>query len=254
MYSPTRHPSVEVRGGMEMKMTNNKQWVGLLVVLIGVAISAAPAIGQSSVVDTNHNLSSTAGANTITDRSVDEDRVCVFCHTPHQAAPAAPLWNHTQSGTAAYGVYVSPTLDAADSTDIGGGADVSNLCMSCHDGTVGVNNLGNPANDTGGNPAMGSGTELDVNGRILTGLPTNMGSSLVDDHPVNFTYDAALAGADGELVVPVSTAHVDAAHQVPLFNGKVQCASCHDPHDNLNEPFLTKNNTGSQLCLTCHAK
>ena len=47
---------------------------------------------------------------------------------------------------------------------------------------------------------------------------------------------------------------VDAAHTVPLFGGKVQCASCHDPHNNTNEPFLTKTNDGSQLCFTCHAK
>ncbi|MDQ7007246.1 MAG: cytochrome c3 family protein [Acidobacteriota bacterium] len=221
-----------------------------LVLVAGVTWVGA----QSSVVDTKHNLSSTAGADQITDKSTNEDQICVFCHTPHQASPAAPLWNHTQSSTASYGVYTSSTLDASDVTDIGGGTDVSNLCMSCHDGTVGVNDLGNPANDTGANPTMGSGTELDASGRIQSGRPTNMGTSLSDDHPVNFTYDAALATADGELATPDSTSYVDAAHTVPLFGGKVQCASCHDPHDNTNEPFLTKSNAGSQLCSTCHVK
>ena len=219
-----------------------------------VALLCVPAVAQSNVADTMHNLSSTAGADQIADRSTDEDQICVFCHTPHQASPAAPLWNHTQSAIASYGVYVSPTLDATDITDIGVGFDVSNLCMSCHDGTLGVNDLGNPGNATGGNPAMGSGNELDAAGRILGSRPTNMGSSLSDDHPVNFTYDAALSGLDGGLVTPVSTAYVDAAQTVPLFDGKVQCASCHDPHDNTNEPFLTKTNSGSQLCSTCHLK
>jgi predicted CXXCH cytochrome family protein len=231
----------------------NLQW-RFLVLAAAVSLIAVPAMAQSNVIDTKHNLSSTAGADQITDRSTDEDQICVFCHTPHQASPAAPLWNHTQSAIASYGVYVSPTLDAVDISDIGGSGDVSNLCMSCHDGTVGVNELGNPANDTNGNPTMGSGNELDAAGRIAAGRPPNMGSSLSDDHPVNFTYDSALATADGGLVTPVSLAYVDAAQTVPLFGGKVQCASCHDPHDNTNEPFLTKTNAGSQLCSTCHLK
>ena len=66
--------------------------------------------------------------------------------------------------------------------------------------------------------------------------------------------DLNLTVADGELVVPESDMWVDAAHTVPLFGGKVQCASCHDPHNNVNEPFLTKTNDGSQLCFTCHLK
>ncbi|RMG47191.1 MAG: cytochrome C [Acidobacteria bacterium] len=226
----------------------------LAAVTVILALAAAPAAAQSSVVDTKHNLSATAGADQIADHSTDEDQICVFCHTPHRASPSAPLWNHTQSSVASYGVYSSPTLDASDVSDIGGGTDVSNLCMSCHDGTVGVNDLGNPANDTGGNPTMGSGNELDAAGKILPSRPTNMGTSLADDHPVNFTYDSALAAADGELNTPESSMWVDAAHTVPLFNGKVQCASCHDPHNNTNEPFLTKTNQGSQLCLTCHVK
>jgi predicted CXXCH cytochrome family protein len=225
-----------------------------LFFIVAATVLPAAALAQTSVVDTRHNLSSTAGAEQIVDRSTDEDQVCVFCHTPHQAAPAAPLWNHTQTTVASYGVYASPTLDAGDVTDIGGSGDVSNLCMSCHDGTLGVNDLGNPANDTGGNPTMGSGTELDSAGRIISTRPSNMGTSLGDDHPVNFTYDPALSSADGGLVTPVSSAYVDSAQTVPLFAGKVQCASCHDPHDNTNKPFLTKSNTGSQLCTTCHVK
>jgi predicted CXXCH cytochrome family protein len=219
------------------------------IALLSLAVS--PAAAQNNVLDTKHNLSSTAGADQIVDRSTDEDQVCVFCHTPHQASPAAPLWNHVQSAVASYGVYTSPTLEASDIADIASGTDVSNLCMSCHDGTVGVND---PANDTGGNPAMGSGNELNAAGQILPGRPTNMGTSLSDDHPVNFTYDAALAAADGELTIPLSASYVDAAQTVPLFGSKVQCASCHDPHDNTNEPFLTKTNSGSQLCSTCHQK
>ena len=49
--------------------------------------------------------------------------------------------------------------------------------------------------------------------------------------------------------------------RIQTFEGdKVQCASCHDPHDpdERNEqgrdPFLRTSNRESALCLTCHAK
>ncbi len=225
-------------------------------VLVAVGVSALAcglALAASDVTNTKHNLSSTPGTGQITDKSSNEDQVCVFCHTPHQANPAAPLWNHTRSAVASYGVYTSPTMNGVPA-DIGGGTDTSNLCMSCHDGTIGVNNLVNPSNDINANPTMGSGHELDVNGRIIASRPTNMGNDLRNDHPVNFTYDAALAAADGSLVTPSSAMWVDAGHTVPLFGAKVQCGSCHNAHDNTNVPFLTKNNQGSALCKTCHVK
>ncbi|MFQ5717974.1 MAG: cytochrome c3 family protein [Acidobacteriota bacterium] len=233
-----------------MRRRNN--W--LLGGLILLAVNTLVAFGQANIIDTKHNLSSTAGTDQITDISTDEDQICVFCHTPHQAAPAAPLWNHTLSQQASYGVYTSATLDATDISDIGGGTDISNLCMSCHDGTVGVNDLGNPSNALGVNPTMGSGNELDINGKIVGTRPTNLGSDLSNDHPVNFTYDTALATADGELAPPISASFVDAANLIPLFGSKVQCASCHDPHDNTNDPFLVRSNSGSGLCLSCHQK
>lgn len=233
-------------------MKRRNHWLlGSLAVL---AVGTLTAFGQADIIDTKHNLSSTAGTDQIADKSTDEDQICVFCHTPHQASPAAPLWNHTLSVVASYGVYSSTTLDTSTISDIGGGTDISNLCMSCHDGTVGVNDLGNPSNDLGADPTMGSAAELDINGKIVSTRPTNLSNDLTNDHPVNFTYDAALATADMELATPVSTSFVDAASTIPLFGSKVQCASCHDPHDNTNDPFLVKSNTGSGLCLSCHDK
>lgn len=67
------------------------------------------------------------------------------------------------------------------------------------------------------------------------------------------TYDAALATADGGLVTPASASAVSA--DIPLFAGKLQCASCHQVHDNsTHQPFLRAGRAGRQLCLRCHAK
>ena len=81
-----------------------------------------------------------------------------------------------------------------------------------------------------------------------------VGTNLADDHPISFTYDATLATADGELTSPESASWVDAAHELPLYGSQMQCASCHDVHDDANGAFLRVDNTASALCLKCHQK
>ena len=39
-----------------------------------------------------------------------------------------------------------------------------------------------------------------------------------------------------------------------LFSNQVECASCHDVHDNTLGMFLRISNANSDLCLTCHNK
>ncbi len=208
-----------------------------LLIAAALAIVAAPAMAQT-VVGSKHDLSSTGGSTTF--RSNNIVQVCVFCHTPHQPDTPTfidvdPLWNHTLSTVAAYGVYASSTLNA-NPQELGGGTAVSNLCLSCHDGTVGLGSLYNDPNN-GGTPSNSA--------TLLTGNAL-LGTNLTNDHPVNFTYDAGLAVEDGELVNPPPSGL--------LFGGTVQCASCHDPHDPTFTPFLVQTNAQSALCLQCHLK
>lgn len=98
---------------------------------LAIALAAlAPALAAQpgSVADTPHNLS-VSGPGPI--RAASEDRVCIFCHTPHGARATAPLWNRNDS-TASYLPYDSPTLNA----DPGQPTGSSKLCLSCHDGTI----------------------------------------------------------------------------------------------------------------------
>ncbi|MDP3149588.1 MAG: cytochrome c3 family protein [Ignavibacteria bacterium] len=215
-----------------------------------LALISTASFAQT-IVASKHDLSTGGG---ITDKSTNESQVCIFCHTPHQKTiTATPLWNKTLSSNATYGVYASSSSNAT-LTEVGSGGTVSNLCLSCHDGTVAVNSLDNKSS-IGANPTMGTGTELDATGKIAATRVTIIGNSLTNDHPINFTYDAALVTADGGgLVSPTSASYVDAAHAVPLYAGKLQCASCHNPHNNANTSFLRKANSGSALCLTCHSK
>jgi len=221
--------------------------LALGVLVLGIQ----PAEAAGTVVGSRHDLRATGGG-TPTGTGLTE--VCVVCHTPHQAATANsqdPLWNHTATATTAFGVYGSVTMNAAPITDIGGapigGQSLSMLCMSCHDGTVSVLSMYNPPNVPSLTVTALAG-RISANGLVISNA--NMGSSLTNDHPVNFTYNSALATADGGLRDPATTPAVAAL----IPGGTVQCSSCHTTHDPTNTPFLRTSNVGSALCLTCHIK
>jgi predicted CXXCH cytochrome family protein len=128
-----------------------------------------------------------------------------------------------------------------------GAQSVSMLCMSCHDGTVSVLSMYNPPNS--GTPTVTAiALRINAAGQIISNA--NMGTSMTDDHPVNFTYNTGLATTDGGLRDPASTPAVNAL----LIGGTVQCSSCHSTHDPTNTPFLRVTNAASALCLTCHIK
>lgn len=208
----------------------------VLILAVAVLLVAAGLAFGATVVGSKHDMTTFVSGEGTT-------QVCVFCHTPHQSTSASsqtPLWNHSVTATATFGVYASSTLNATPA-EIGGAAvgsqSVSLLCMGCHDGTVAVNSLYKA-------PLDGSAGTLKS---IDTTSAAYIGTSLVDDHPINFTYDAALATADGGLQTPPIT-------NIPLFSGTLQCASCHNVHDNTNLPFLRVSNAGSALCISCHNK
>ncbi len=164
--------------------------------------------------------------------------ICVVCHTPHNAdvtVTDAPLWNHQVTG-ATFTVYSSATLDAT----VGQPDASSKLCLSCHDGTVALDNFGGKTN----------GTNFIGGGALI-------GTDLSNDHPISFIFDAALATADGGLNDPTTTpSGLGGTIQTDLLIAdKVQCASCHDVHNGAGvAKLLRKDNTNSALCLTCHAK
>lgn len=206
--------------------------------LVVVGLSAGQAVAGIST--TKHNLSSTS---TATIKSSDNTEICVFCHTPHDAVKNnnITLWNHALS-TSSYTTYTSPTMDNAvtamgsvDATT----ATTSNLCLSCHDGTVALNAQNNPSN------ATPNGAMVGVTANKLGTGSTNLGTDLSNDHPVNMAYNRTLDTGLKDLT-GVTT--------VKLYSNTVQCASCHDPHTSTNAPFLRASMGQSGLCLICHDK
>jgi predicted CXXCH cytochrome family protein len=192
---------------------------------------ASVALGQlTSIQSSPHNLSAGGKGNI---RASNEQEVCIFCHTTHNAAAVQPLWNRS-TPVIAYTVYTSSSLKAKPGQPTGS----SKLCLSCHDGTIALGDV--LSRPEGIKMAKG-----------VTRLPSghfNLGTDLSNDHPISFVYDKELATQNPRLNPPsglVGTVRLDAQQEL-------QCTACHDPHDNSRKNFLVMDNSRSQLCLTCH--
>ncbi len=217
----------------------------LLLLLAGLAQAQGIAAG-SGIATSTHDPR-------IWDFFAVEQQVCVMCHAPHNTSTAGPLWNHALS-VASYTMYNSPTMNAVVGASPG---PVSKLCLSCHDGTVGILDYGG---------ATGGMSLFDAYGcNDCFGV---LGTNLSNDHPIGITYDAALAAADGALANPATTDVTIGATKTKtgkiaallLTAGKVECTSCHDVHNKYtvtntgNRGLIKVTLVGSALCLTCHTK
>lgn len=280
----------------------------LVLLLIGLAVIGLPIVGGvawaqslpgggsqatgANIAATRHNLSNTAPTRQATSQNLvtieqvvtGGQEICVFCHTPHGKTTdvQAPLWNRAES-SAAYTGYSSSTLDATDLSVTAANLGASSkLCLSCHDGTIAVGTVSNAPG-----PGAGTGITTTPSGSIPTGrglanadhgFTRRLGTDLRNDHPISFTYNSALAAADGEIRDPATSPPTigdrvkgQAKPDFVLSGGKVQCSTCHDPHRN-SQKFLVKNrmvvgtstqsswtnwtfdSTNDQICVGCHTR
>jgi predicted CXXCH cytochrome family protein len=115
----------------------------------------------------------------------------------------------------------------------------SNLCLSCHDGTVAPGTT-QPYGAIKMRGSMNSQDLIAPNG------------SLQGVHPFNFKLP--LASADNILATLVSPG-TTGNPAVKMISGNVQCTSCHEPHVqgiDASNAFLVTDNSNSALCLACH--
>ncbi|MDO3378801.1 cytochrome c3 family protein [Geoalkalibacter halelectricus] len=232
----------------------------LMVVALAVGVLAAPAL--ASIKDSKHDLSV---HSTATIKS-DYDELCIFCHTPHQASTTvsnAPLWNrNTDGGVSSFttaDLYDSQSLTPASKPDAAGLLDaIKNsdvpLCLSCHDGTgmaSGIIHKGAEAappvftGGDGGNDQIGGRANLKDGGNVLK-----------DDHPIGMVYDDVVtAKSDDFNAVVDGVIPGPGGRDLPLFGGRMWCASCHAVHGVPGvDSFLRASNEQSGLCLACHNK
>lgn len=171
--------------------------------------------------------------------------ICKPCHTPHFAdTTVGYLWAHTLS-TQTYTLYDGSTSTAGtpelDQNSI--------MCLSCHDGTVALNDFHN-----GGGPAVYIPDSANV------ALPTAGPGDLSDDHPIGNQAHYPILGS-GRFNAATANPWDPTTYSVgplrlrPLGpDHVVSCTSCHTPHNAGHPDLLRASNAASALCLTCHIK
>jgi predicted CXXCH cytochrome family protein len=196
----------------------------------------------------------------------DLNRICVWCHAPHHTLKPfdyagdidyLPLWNHTTT-TMVYQPYTNGADEPSDvnhastaevlANQPGG---VSKLCLSCHDGSLAVNEYGFAPGDI-----KSSGVRKGDTPRFMTAqYKIGEGGDLTNHHPIGFTYQDVVASDDE---INNASAAMNSLYTIGdlLWAGKVECTTCHDVHNTKNEgeKFLWKSDENSGLCLTCHLK
>lgn len=201
--------------------------------LAGLAGFAAPSLA-SGVAGSPHDLS---GRGTRAGFSI-----CAYCHTPNNGGGVdVGQWTSLGPGPEGFPLFGiraedTPTRNETMPPPRG----VSLVCLSCHDGVT-------------------AWDALYFNSRVTTASDRHAAGLRLwganPDHPVSIDYPPAYE----------STMRLGSwrrAGRMPLFStfgtnaqtGRVECASCHNPHNGALGKFLRASTRGSGLCYNCHIK
>ncbi|MHB8707540.1 MAG: cytochrome c3 family protein [Desulfuromonadales bacterium] len=239
----------------------------ILMAFSGFAWGKAP-VGVSKGV---HNLSTSSADPWGRIQYIsNNDEICVFCHTPHSGSLNGPLWNRPAASPASWSHYNTATLTAVGVSASRIPNNESMLCLSCHDGSVGVFRVINvPPTEPGEtNPIedqFGGNAAVEISGfpggRIgaTVDVPDGTGD-LSDDHPISFSYADVWTEYNNNSRNDLRLASQAITYGVQFFgsDNRLECSSCHDPHADVTVPgydsFLITTNSGSKLCLACHIK
>ncbi len=197
-------------------------------------------------------------------------QICIFCHTPHTAnvTEGAPLWNRSFSpltfsrySSATLQIRVNPAVSASNMANYGPGKQPdgsSKLCLSCHDGLPTANGGGL------GNVLRGGPIKMDSSnggGDVITGRASfnpSTNKMKTGHHPISFVYNGAIqtaissgrkaAGLGGGFgfTLPSGLSKVKLDK-----NSKMQCTTCHDPHQNQSDDTACYDPANGNALATC---
>ncbi|MCB1035216.1 MAG: hypothetical protein KDD47_15415 [Acidobacteria bacterium] len=233
---------------MKRKSAMARGWSAVAVVL--TCLSGMARLGArepASVVSTVHNLS-VSGPGEV--RSLAETEICKFCHIPHSALEAEPLWGHVLSSVASYEVPDIRAPGGGGTTPAPQPDGSSRLCLSCHDGTVALGEIGGLPR-----PIQMAGSQ-----RLTPDRPGFLGTDLSGSHPISFVPPEVPPVGEGSerdiSVRPLGVLRNDPRVRLDE-QSKMQCTTCHDAHaDRFFQPDRVPRfwvaPTVSEVCLACH--
>lgn len=234
--------------------------ISLFLLLVFSSVSYAVPISDPA---NPHNMSSLAThSGPKAKKTVDggTEQICVFCHTPHAAAPQTPLWNRPDpegpNGDGSFPIYaaakiaLNPGLTGYDPNSVNYPSGASRMCLSCHDGATSIG-------------VLLANSPIQMEGGINTIINNSAVLNLATSHPISFNYNQAVVND----IDPLNTSYqVPAASFTPLDgSGQMQCTTCHDPHEDTrvssgeNLPFWRHDGTVTvvdslydDVCNSCH--
>lgn len=229
----------------------------LFRVALGVGlVSALPALCIGQVVQKSTGVSASLHNLNSMGVSVQNSEVCRPCHTPHNVITNQDyLWNRA-APTGTYTLYNVAHPYTNYAANYGGIDSGSKLCLSCHDGSIAVDNYGGATTGTI---------------KVLAAYQVGASGNLRNDHPVGLSYPGL--SADGKTWTPQpgyqnptavtfsadgnGTAKGVQLIYLPSGQWGVGCHSCHDSHNTYDQTqgrFLRTSMKYSFLCLKCHDK
>ena len=225
--------------------------------LVAFAAGMANAASTGAISGSKHDFSAASWNGT--------GEICKPCHIPHYAKStdvSVALWNRTLP-SADYTIrsYTDKTTNLATTkSPISSFDGRTRLCLSCHDGTIGLDTFfGNVA-----------GTPTKTMGDIS--VSSNLGNDLSNDHPLGGN---AVTKLQTDLFASTSNGRTSYYYKAPSGNSSglalaeypatgsgnytIGCGTCHQTHPTTggadsSEFFLRKANAKSALCQSCHEK
>ena len=190
--------------------------------LLQLAPMIALAQDFPNLLDTRHDLAIYLRSSS---PDAGEDPRCVFCHAPRSHSLLPGLWNEGQPDH----LLVYPYDRPSEELPAGKPGGSSLMCLGCHDGTIA---LGDIVSRTESAEAARGETRTNYS----------------DGHPVSLPYEPG----SGEAGMALESRD-RLPEQVRLdARGKMQCTTCHDPHDDAYGNFLVMENSDKTLCVACH--
>lgn len=243
----------------------NHRWLITVVVL---AVSWVTTSYAGTILGSKHDftgLNKRAGVAAMPGLAFsDYGSSCIYCHIPPDRDEAdsttsggIPGFNRFTPAANGYSLYDSLALD----NKVRSPSPISLLCLSCHDGTMGVDmtvfrpNGWNSSEDTALHLSINGANDLFSCGKCHDGKVAHniaikhLGTDLQNDHPISMTY-AGLTHSDPDFRPPDGPYGFD--NGVKLYDDKVECASCHNVHN--PDITLLLRVSADRLCETCHIK
>ena len=247
----------------------------LLSLTAGVAMAAMlmPVSAMAGILGSAHDFSAETTWNST-------GEICKVCHVPHSHGEV----DHNSKGRGSVGLLWARDTSAstyrmyseAQTTDSNfiGFIDVtqaaepdgtSKLCLGCHDDTIALSDFTENVDATDiANTSTKTLSQFAADSDAV--IPRFMSGSdkdLAQTHPISVIYDSSkfhnghtrLAG-EGTTMGSGTIGDMLEGYTGTTGTGKVQCATCHDVHNEeaLGDPLLRVDNAGSALCRTCHLK